>query len=904
MVIVGAHAGEEKLMDLVSRFQNRIFLPILALFLAMPLSSCETLKDASAGEIARTFFWELPLVFLQGNVQVDGKWIDPRLGTEITIDQVNPSLGQSELTITGYGGGTQKGYANLKALKDGHVTVGTSKVGTLSKDKKRIDWEDGSFWIRPFLDLPNISKDMGFDNVIIYKYIANVSGPKACRKACLEQPGQMCGAFLFDFNARERPSSTTKACQLIEASPLAARRKEPKKGSYAGRINENLSALGAGGTFVLRSHLSGHLLEVGSSGAEIYQKKMGTIASEAQKWIFKLDDLDTYTIQHFATKKYLMAERISKEKGSGSGRIWLANTPEKEATRFSLRQKVTDAELKPISISLREEGEFNADVLGLSFGGGKTAFAEGPKNGPGVSLSRVYGGDPFQDTNNWEVIPADSLGLYPEHDITIDLLNQGAFSVDFELHYTDGFDYSDTPKAMFKDVPEMNVTGFIMNQAREHAIGIIPEIPEASLKNVPTVSLASGVCSEVQDQTTNVGVCDGFDDAIEFLDETAGEVYDFVMPDELEYVVDDGIRAVGGILDDAREGIESIFEVFEEEADLDTTPRSFTVPARARDVRVDVKYAALAGTSKSRAGSIYFDDLSRQNYCVNIEGNFADKQSVNVNTDCSRWGSDTIKAFNRTDEIIYVMWTDEVNWSSSNIGTGVITGLLLSNAQNANASFYRYFAIANAWGVELPDNAYQYFQAYSLCAKPNETRLVLSYSVFDMAENIMAIREVAKDRAEKSKKKKNDGKESKDAKKDSKTETEEEERASDNPANHDFFVDWAKDTKEQSDEYKTTYRQYNPILAIADYAGADTKTIMAVNQDLTKMWIVDSGVDDNWIINDDGIYLASKDDISKPARNGVSTDVISLNVKTNTKRDPGKCFTQKVTIPDLVETAQ
>ncbi len=39
---------------------------------------------------------------------------------------------------------------------------------------------------------------------------------------------------------------------------------------------------------------------------------------------------------------------------------------------------------------------------------------------------------------------------------------------------------------------------------------------------------------------------------------------------------------------------------------------------------------------------------------------------------------------------------------------------------------------------------------------------------------------------------------------------------------------------------------------------------MAVNESLTKFWIIDSGTDDDWIVRDDEIIRADEDDVTQP----------------------------------------
>lgn len=313
---------------------------------------------------------------------------------------------------------------------------------------------------------------------------------------------------------------------------------------------------------------------------------------------------------------------------------------------------------------------------------------------------------------------------------------------------------------------------------------------------------------------------------------------------------------------------------------------SFAVPARATSTGVDVYRIGLdtEGFHEVLIGSVSFSDLSQDGpFCVSawgVDPSLPGKKAW-ADDDCTRWGSNTIKVVNQTDEVIYTMWTDEINWSATNLAGGALLGALQSNAQNVNSSIFRVFAISNAWGIELPAEAYDVFKATSICLAQNEAAPVLTWSIFDMGQNAVDVG-LTKSGAKKSK----SGASTKAKDKRAADYLKSQKAARDTAKT--FFTDWLSETAGQSDEYKATYRQYNPAMAAADLAGADTKTILAVNQTLTKLWIIDSSIDDSWIIRGGDVIRATEDDFTVPMSNARKDDgdiatVIKLPSDVHTK---------------------
>lgn len=244
--------------------------------------------------------------------------------------------------------------------------------------------------------------------------------------------------------------------------------------------------------------------------------------------------------------------------------------------------------------------------------------------------------------------------------------------------------------------------------------------------------------------------------------------------------------------------------------------KSFTVPARARDVRIIGRVLNLTSSLKFEWQDIFDKELQLfgEDYCIKTYGSSG---SPSFNNNCNRWNpfaDSTVHVTNLSGEKIYVGWSNEPIWGLTNMTAGVLTGLIIDNMQNLNANYYKLIAVASATDLALPKEAYELFQEASIEIENDNYKPVIEHSPLGTLLNFIDIYSGAKE----------------------------------------FALKLIGETIEQTDEYKAKYINYNPILAIGDMAGAETKTIMAVNESLTKFWVVDTGIDDSWIITPTEVY--------------------------------------------------
>ncbi|MBW2937762.1 RICIN domain-containing protein [Aureisphaera sp. CAU 1614] len=236
--------------------------------------------------------------------------------------------------------------------------------------------------------------------------------------------------------------------------------------------------------------------------------------------------------------------------------------------------------------------------------------------------------------------------------------------------------------------------------------------------------------------------------------------------------------------------------------------RSFEIPARAKNIRI-------IGTGTG-IGSVF--DLNiilyGEDYCIKTYGSIFKSY---YNNDCEPWNpfaDSTVHVTNLSGEKIYVGWSNEPIWGLTNMTAGVLTGLIIDNMQNLNANYYKLIAVASATDLALPKEAYELFQDAAIEIENDNFKPIIEHSPLGTLLNFIDIYSGAKE----------------------------------------FALKLIGETIEQTDEYKAKYINYNPILAIGDMAGAETKTIMAVNESLTKFWVVDTGIDDSWIITPTEVY--------------------------------------------------
>ena len=237
----------------------------------------------------------------------------------------------------------------------------------------------------------------------------------------------------------------------------------------------------------------------------------------------------------------------------------------------------------------------------------------------------------------------------------------------------------------------------------------------------------------------------------------------------------------------------------------------FTIPARAKDIRIYGKASTIIDWT-----TIFNKDITMfgSDYCIKTYGAVWGPE---YNNNCRRWNpfaDSTVHVTNMTGEKVYVGWSNEVIWGLTNMTAGILTGLIIDNTQNLNSSYYKLIAVAAATGIELPKGAYELFKDAAIEIDDDKTKKVIEHSPLGTLKNFFEVYTGAKE----------------------------------------FTGKLIIETAKQSDEYKAKYVNYNPILAIGDAVGAETKTIMAVNASLTKFWIVDSGIDDSWIIKPTEVY--------------------------------------------------
>ena len=241
--------------------------------------------------------------------------------------------------------------------------------------------------------------------------------------------------------------------------------------------------------------------------------------------------------------------------------------------------------------------------------------------------------------------------------------------------------------------------------------------------------------------------------------------------------------------------------------------KSFTVPARALNLEIVGKASTLDDWKTIFDKNII---LYGEDYCIKTFGTVF---SPEYNNDCERWNpfaDSEVNVTNLSGEKIYVGWSNEPIWGLTNMTAGILTGLIIDQTQNFNASYYKLIAVAAATDTELPREAYKLFQKASIKIENDNTETVLEHSPLGTLLNFIDVWTGAKE----------------------------------------FAAKLILETAEQTDEYKAKNINYNPIIAIGDAVGAETKTIMAVNQSLTKFWIVDTSIDDSWIITPAEIYKA------------------------------------------------
>jgi len=791
--------------------------------------------------IRKLTFLTLVLMTLSGCAAMDqifqdpslaeGKWIDGG-GITRSVLPADPLDGPQDIgSSLKANGNAQAGYAGVVnriiSYKKGGGEVGAKYVrGSLSADQDRLIWRSGELWHRYPSVLTGIEENISYSgNSYSSTPIATdiVEKPRACRQIC--EADSNCGAFTYSYSAN--------VCELQRADDRAtARERTDSNGFFSGIFLERLSLIDTSVDYVIRSTINGFALDTiipsiqGEDMKVVHHAKMTGTAH--QTWTFEHVDRDIYTIRNKGSRQYMWVDPATKD-----SQVYLEDVPKSDAQRFEI-EVITDVDgyQQVFIIPKSPPPMVTAARSYLVMHGGRAFVIGEPAYVRFGSLSSTNG--------EWELLPSPSLALFEEPDITIDVINQGLFYASYYVFYNGKM------QDKFIDVPEMNVTGFLVDQIPSFdnlLSNVIPTSAKDVFAPLKAIDMVGGVLG---------------------LGEEAAIVIDFLVPDE----VDEAINTVGtGLIDISDSiwdelGLESVNDIKKE---LEVNPRSFSVPARAQDVYVQVRYAVPGMAARKTIGMVNFDDLGRGTLCVNASGTPIEPS---VSTDCSRWDENTIKTLNDTGETIYVMWTDEINWSVSNVTRGVVTGLLLSNAQNLNSSFFRYFAIANAHEIEVADPAYEFFKYAAICSTPQETTLVLTQSIFDMATNAVDIASAVRARPKSGQRNKGD-----DAAE----------------ALTGFFGEWASDVNEQSDETKSTYRPNNPIMFGADMLGGETKTIMAVNESLTKFWIIDSAIDDNWIIQNDAIVEAKVDNGILTASGGRSAASMSLSLDGGARPSSESC---------------
>lgn len=264
--------------------------------------------------------------------------------------------------------------------------------------------------------------------------------------------------------------------------------------------------------------------------------------------------------------------------------------------------------------------------------------------------------------------------------------------------------------------------------------------------------------------------------------------------------------------------------------------KSVEVPATATDVRIKGE------ANHVISWSTIFDkkiDLNGADYCTKTYGTaFAPKYNHN----CRAWNpfSNTkVHIANHTGEKLYAGWSTEVDWSKTNVvAGGVVIGLLLENMHNLNANFYKYMIMAASGNLELPRSTYELFKKASIAINPNSFKPVVEHSPLNTVKTLFDVK----------------------------------------TGPLAYIAELTVKTAEQSDEYKSRNLQFNPILVAAGSFGAETMTVMVVNESLTKYWVINTGIDDSWIIKPDKVVKAKYGTINQVEANGKSVPSSKLKL--------------------------
>jgi hypothetical protein len=197
------------------------------------------------------------------------------------------------------------------------------------------------------------------------------------------------------------------------------------------------------------------------------------------------------------------------------------------------------------------------------------------------------------------------------------------------------------------------------------------------------------------------------------------------------------------------------------------------------------------------------------------------------NLDCRPWKptfEGVVKVKNNTGKKVYVSWCTDLKWSIANITSGLLTGLLITDTQNANPNIIRLFALSLALDISPSASVLDFFGRVSLNIEPGETYTVVESGVLDTLKSLLDIYQ--------------DPKES--------------------------TAGLLLENIQRDPDFVNNNLEFNPIIAGASIFGAETLNLVVVNEDKTRYWLVPTAWQGSWIIEDDEVIEADPDDINTP----------------------------------------
>ena len=150
------------------------------------------------------------------------------------------------------------------------------------------------------------------------------------------------------------------------------------------------------------------------------------------------------------------------------------------------------------------------------------------------------------------------------------------------------------------------------------------------------------------------------------------------------------------------------------------------------------------------------------------------------------------------------------------MASGVLTGLIIDNVNNATTSVTRLLAVAFAVGLELPRSTFDFFKLIAEDVNARGSKLIIRSDPIETLKSLLST--ISK------------------------------------PFKYAAMLTGFLNHKDQT--YKNNNVEMNPIIAGANIFGAKTLTLMVITDDLSKYWLIPTSVDESWIIKGDKAYRA------------------------------------------------